>query len=239
LSPLHLERVSKQFSKRKILRGINLELSVGQNVGLVGINGAGKSTLLKSLLNLTSIDGGQIRIFGIDHMQTNARARLSYLTEHFVAPYFATGRDYLHYVAKLHGVEFDPDLVSQECRSLELDEEALSRPASEYSKGMMQKLGLIGCLLAKRDLIVLDEPMSGLDPKARALFKRRLLQLKESRVTCLFSTHLLDDIVSVADKVAVLHHGGIKFFGTTDEFSRAFSGNSLEQSFLRCVEQDD
>ena len=238
-APLSLRSVSKRYSKREILRRVDIELSVGDTVALMGINGAGKSTLLKSLLNLTSIDSGQIEIFGVDHLLTESRSQLSYLAENFIAPYFATGSDYVHYIAQLHDADLNPAVIRQECLDLEFEPDALNRPAKEYSKGMMQKLGLIGCLLTKRKLIVLDEPMSGLDPKARALFKNRLLKLKESATTCFFSTHQLDDIASVADKVAILHGGKIEFFGSADDFTAAFSGDSLEQSFLHCVENVD
>ncbi|MFT4581317.1 MAG: ABC-2 type transport system ATP-binding protein [Gammaproteobacteria bacterium] len=233
--PIKISSITKRYDKREILCNVDLTISAGDTVALVGINGAGKSTLLKSILNLTSIDNGHIEIFGTSHLQTIARKQLSYLAEHFVAPYYATGNDFLSYISSLHGMRPTPARIKDECRRLELDWEALSRPAKYYSKGMMQKLGLIGCLLTERPLIVLDEPMSGLDPKARALFKLRLAELKTGGVTVFFSTHLLDDVAAISDKVVILDQGRIRFVGALGEFQTKYQGGTLEESFLNCV----
>ncbi|MDA0823689.1 MAG: ABC transporter ATP-binding protein [Proteobacteria bacterium] len=233
--PIKITSITKRYAKREILQDVDLAIPAGDTVALVGINGAGKSTLLKSILNLTSIDKGHIEIFGTSHLQTASRKQLSYLAEHFGAPHFTTGNDFLFYVSSLHGIRPTVVRIKDECRRLELDCEALSRPAKYYSKGMMQKLGLIGCLLTERPLIVLDEPMSGLDPKARALFKVRLAELKTAGVTVFFSTHLLDDVAAIADKIVILDQGRIPFFGYLSEFQTKYPGGTLEESFLNCI----
>ncbi len=233
--PLWISNVTKQYGGREILRGVDLEVVSGEVIGLIGINGAGKSTLLKTILDLTSIDQGRIELFGTDHTVTAARDQVAYLAEHFVPPHYAKGNDFLRFMCRLHGSEYIDAAVREECINLEFDVHALRRPAREYSKGMMQKLGLIGCLLVQRNLLILDEPMSGLDPKARALFKARLTGLKDAGVTIFFSTHLLDDVAVICDRVAILDGGKIRFHGAVKDFQVAHGRSSLEESFLACI----
>jgi ABC-2 type transport system ATP-binding protein len=105
---------------------------------------------------------------------------------------------------------------------------------------MTQKLGLAACLLSNKDLQVLDEPASGLDPKARALFKRELSRLRDTGRTVFFSSHALADIEQVCDRLAVVHQGRLRFAGTPDELRRRFdSAGDLEQAFLACIDEPD
>lgn len=237
--PIRISNVAKRYAKREVLRGVDFEIGAGETVGLIGVNGAGKSTLLKAMLDLTSIDNGRIELFGTDHRQTAARDQLSYLAEQFMPPHYARGDDLLEFIARLQGVRPTRAQIFEECASLELDAAALGRPAREYSKGMTQKLGLIACLVTRRPLLILDEPMSGLDPKARALFKARLARLKDEGGTIFFSTHLLDDVAVVCDRVAILDEGRIRFHGTIAKFSAEHRGASLEESFLNCIASPD
>jgi ABC-2 type transport system ATP-binding protein len=234
-TPVLFSNVSKRYGAAEVLRGVDLQILPGETLGLIGINGAGKSTLLKAMLDLTDIDAGRIEIFGTGHRQTAARDRLAYLAEHFMPPYYTSGDDLVRFIARLHGRCPGKPEILDECASLELDADVLRRPAREYSKGMTQKLGLIACLLARRPLLVLDEPMGGLDPKARALFKARLKRLKDDGVTIFFSTHLLDDVAVVCDRVAILDQGRIRFQGAIADFRTAYDSATLEGSFLRCI----
>lgn len=236
-APLSFQGVTKRYGARVVLDALDLELRAGETLGLVGINGAGKSTLLKAALDLNAIDAGSITIFGLDHRRAQAREPLAYLAENFQPPHFATGRDYLRFVAELHRVSPGPARLDEECALLELDPRVLDKPVREYSKGMRQKLGLIGAVVTDRPLLVLDEPMSGLDPKARALFKARLGAAKAAGATLFFSTHLLDDIGAVCDRIAVLDAGRIRYAGTVAAFAEAYPAATLESSFLRCLSE--
>lgn len=238
-APLSFQGVTKRYGSRVVLDALDLELRAGETLGLVGINGAGKSTLLKAALDLSAIDAGTITIFARDHRCAPAREPLAYLAENFQPPHFATGRDYLRFVAELHRVIPTPARLEEECALLELDPRVLNRPVREYSKGMRQKLGLIGAVVTDRTLLILDEPMSGLDPKARALFKDRLGAAKAAGTTLFFSTHLLDDIGAVCDRIAVLDAGRIRYAGTVAAFTQAYPAASLESSFLRCLSEVD
>jgi ABC-2 type transport system ATP-binding protein len=120
--------------------------------------------------------------------------------------------------------------------ALDLDPDALTKPVRALSKGMAQKLGLAAVLLSGKALYVLDEPMSGLDPRARALLKQHLLAQRHSGVqTLFFSTHLLPDVETLCDRMIILHAGIPRFIGTPAECCAAYDAPDLETAYLRCV----
>jgi ABC-2 type transport system ATP-binding protein len=232
---LTFDAVAKSYGRQAVLDGVDLVVETGEFFGLVGLNGAGKTTLIKGLLDFSGVDAGRITVFGVDHRRTEARARLAFLPERFNPPYFLTGRDFLTHMADLHGQRYDAEEALEVLEGLDLDPSALGKPVRTFSKGMSQKLGLAATLLSGRDLFVLDEPMSGLDPQARALFKRRLLDLRESGRTVFFSTHLLSDVEDLCDRMAVLHDGRVCFAGTPEECCRRYDAFTLEQAFLQAI----
>jgi len=232
---LHFEQVTKRFGEVAALTDFTLDVSRGEFFGLVGVNGAGKTTLIKCLLDFCNTDGGAIEIFGVEHRLTVARSRLAFLPERFNPPHFLTGRDFLQYMLKLYGQPCEERQIEQVFSGLDLDPAALGKAARAYSKGMTQKLGLAACLLSGKDLYVLDEPTGGLDPKARALFKRALLALKQANRTVFFTSHALADIAEMCDRMAVLHGGKLRFAGSPDELAQRFGAGDLEQAFLACI----
>lgn len=228
--------VEKNYGRLRALTGISLEVRRGEFFGLIGVNGAGKTTLLKCLLDFCDIDGGHIQIFGVPHTFTSARAPLAYLPERFNPPYYLTGREFIRYMTRLHRAAYDSQAVERTFRSLDLDLAALGKPVRSYSKGMTQKLGLAACLLSGKELYVLDEPASGLDPKARALFKRELARLRASGRTVFFSSHALPDVEQLCDRIGVVHEGRLCFAGTTEELCAMHgTAGDLEQAFLACI----
>ena len=232
---VRFESVSKRFGRFPVLNGLTLEIEAGDFFGLVGVNGAGKTTCIKALLDFIDIDSGSINIFGVGHEQTHARERLAFLPERFLPPYYLRGRDFLNFYARLRGTRFPPDRVYQMCEALDLDPGALSKSVRIYSKGMSQKLGLIATLLSNREFLVMDEPMSGLDPKARLLVKRQMQAIKETRCTVFFSTHMLNDVDELCDRMGILHGGKLRFVGTPSECRQRFGTSSLEQAYLNCI----
>ncbi|MGH8658307.1 MAG: ABC transporter ATP-binding protein [Gammaproteobacteria bacterium] len=236
---LQLDRVAKRYGRHDVLNGVDLVVEPQEFIALVGINGAGKTTLIKALLDFCAIDGGTIQIFGIDHRQTEARARLAFLPERFIPPSFATGWEFLRYMGRLYGKRLRAQQVEEFVAQLNLDLESLAKPVRELSKGTAQKLGLAACMLSERELFVLDEPMTGLDPKARAMFKRYLLGLKGKGLSLFFSTHLLADVEQLCDRVAVLHQGRVCYAGSPQEFLAQYHGPTLEEAYLRCVHDEE
>jgi ABC-2 type transport system ATP-binding protein len=232
---LRFTQLTKRYGNHSALVDFSLAVRQGEFFGLVGVNGAGKTTLLKCLLDFCSFDSGTVEIFGVSHRQTKSRARLAFLPERFNPPYYLTGRDFLQYMARLHGAAYAESAVHRVFAGLDLDIAALDKPARSYSKGMTQKLGLAACLLSGKDLQILDEPASGLDPKARALFKRELAGLRNTRRTVFFSSHALSEVEQLCDRLAVVHEGRLRFAGSPAELRQAYDAHDLEQAFLACI----
>jgi ABC-2 type transport system ATP-binding protein len=236
VAALRFAQVLKTYAGVPALAEFSLEIRPGEFFGLVGVNGAGKTTLIKCLLDFCSTDNGNIEIFGVSHRATPARARLAFLPERFNPPFYLTGRDFLQYMLKLYGAPYDDTQVAGMFAALDLEQTALDRPARTYSKGMTQKLGLAACLLSGKDLYVLDEPTGGLDPKARALLKGRLGELRRAERTIFLTSHALADVAEICDRMAVLHAGRLRFAGTPQELLGRYGAPDLEQAFLACIE---
>lgn len=232
---LRFTGVAKNYAGVAALADFSLEVRRGECFGLVGVNGAGKTTLVKCLLDFCALGAGAIEIFGVPHRETAARARLAFLPERFTPPHFLTGRDFLRCMLELYRVPYDGERVARAFAALDLEPAALERPARAYSKGMTQKLGLAACLLSGKELYVLDEPTGGLDPKARALFKRELRGLRQAGATVFLTSHLLPDVAELCDRMAVLHAGRLRFAGSPEELLSAAGTRDLEQAFLECI----
>jgi ABC-2 type transport system ATP-binding protein len=154
-------------------------------------------------------------------------------------PYYLTGQEFLTYMAKLDGRAFQADRVAQMFESLDLERAALSKPVRALSKGMTQKLGLAACLLSDKRLYILDEPLSGLDPRARARVKAQIIALKLAGKSIFFTSHALADIEELGDTIAVLHNRQLKFHGTPEELKQRHGhagATDLESAFLICIE---
>ncbi len=229
---LRFQAVRKSYGRLRVLQDVDLEVASGGFCGLVGVNGAGKTTLIKNLLDLCAIDGGRIEIFGIPHRQTAARSQLA---ERFLPPHYTTGRDFLTIMRTLHAARYDAGRLEAVLAGLDFEPAALEKPVRALSKGMAQKLGLAATLLSGKPLFVLDEPMSGLDPKARALLKKYLLGLRGRGQTLFFSTHLLSDVEALCDCIAILHGGVLRYVGHPAECCGKFAAPTLEEAYLRCV----
>ncbi len=236
---IHFSDVAKRYGAAVALAGVSLRVAEGECIALAGVNGAGKTTLLKCMLDLSAVDSGAIEIFGVPHTTTSARSPVTFLPERFVPPYYLTGRDFLTYMAKLDGAAFNAARVIALLNALDLDIAALDKPVRALSKGMTQKLGLAACLLSNKRLYILDEPLSGLDPRARARVKAQIVALKQAGKTVFFSAHALADIEDLADTMAVLHNNRLKFHGTPAALRAQYAhagAVDLEGAFLRCIE---
>jgi ABC-2 type transport system ATP-binding protein len=232
---LRFEQVVKRYGQASVLQGVNLDVHAGQCFGLVGVNGAGKTSLIKCLLDFCALDGGAIEIFGQPHSLPASRRPLGFLPERFTPPYYLTGADFIRYLLTLQGLPYDAPAVAAMLSALDLEPAALKRAVRQYSKGMTQKLGLAACLLSRKQLYILDEPMSGLDPKARALLKDQLRQLQRDGGTLFLTSHALADVDELCDRMAILHDGRIRFAGTPAECRSLYGAATLEQAFLACI----
>ncbi len=190
------------------LAGVSFLVPHGSVFALLGHNGAGKTTTMKCILDLVHPDAGSIEIFGSDHRDWRCRSRIGYLPEN---PYFhehLTGWELLDFYGRLFGMTAS----ARQQRSEEvLAQVRMQRHAGiklrKYSKGMLQRIGIAQAILNQPDLLILDEPMSGLDPLGRREVRELLGEMKRHGTTILLSTHIVPDVEALADHVAVLEHG--------------------------------
>lgn len=212
------------FWRRKLKRaldGLTLRVEPSQVFGLLGPNGAGKSTTLKILLGLVFPTSGRARVFGRQPGDITAHARLGYLPEQ---PYFydhLTAEEFLAYMANLFGLgrEEQRQRVGELLERLDL-QSARDVPLRKFSKGMVQRVGIAQALLNDPELVILDEPMSGLDPVGRRQVRDLILELKRRGKTVLFSTHILSDAETLCDQVAILNRGRLEGCGLLHEILR-------------------
>ena len=235
---LKVTAASKRYGKFQALESIDLEVGAGEAFGLVGANGAGKTTLIKCILDLAACDTGAIHVFGMDAANAAARRRLAYLPERFNPPYYLRGGEFLAMMLELAGEGYDRNAAQALLDELELDREALDKPVRTLSKGMTQKLGLAACFLASRDLYVLDEPMSGLDPAARVAVKAVLRRLAAAGRTLFFTSHVLADVEELCTSMAVIDRGRVRWRGAPGELAARYAERSLENAFMRCIRDD-
>jgi len=230
--------LAKRYGRVEALRGVDLDVAAGEAFALVGANGAGKSTLIRCLLDLCAYDAGSVEIFGVSSREPRARGRLAYVPERFVPPHYLRSREFLALVAELSGATFDAAKAAAMLESLELDRDVMERPVRKLSKGMTQKLGLAACLLLERDLYVLDEPMSGLDPAARVAVKSALRRLSREGRTLFFTSHVLADVEELCGSMAVIERGRVRFRGAPAVLCERYAEPRLEGAFMRCIRDD-
>jgi ABC-2 type transport system ATP-binding protein len=229
--------VCKRFDGHAALRSVSFAVPSGSIFGLVGLNGAGKTTLIKSLMDFSFPDSGEIRIFAQPATEAMARGAVAYLSERFVPPAYLTGLEYLQMMARLYGVEFDDERIAAAAAAIDLDVKYLGMRVGSYSKGSGQKLGIAAVLLSEQRLLVLDEPMSGLDPRARACLKAQIMAAQRRGATVLFSSHSLADIDELCNSFAVLHEGAIRFLGAAAELRSRTGEAALDAAFLKVIEE--
>jgi len=235
---VRVEALSKRYGGVAALDAVSLSVPHGEAFGLVGANGAGKTTLIRCLLDLTAGDAGTIEIFGRHAREPASRRHLSYLPERFLPPHYLTGAEFLRTLAALGGGAYDEARALRLVAELELERDALARPVRQLSKGMTQKLGLAAALSLERELYVLDEPMSGLDPAARVAVKSLLQRLSAEGRTLFFTSHVLADVDELSSSIAVLEHGRLYFRGAPQALLARYGEPSLERAFMRCIRDD-
>lgn len=211
LGPLHTRR-------RTVVHDLSFEVQRGEIFGYLGPNGSGKTTTLKVLTGLVFSDRARITILGYPHTNPAWRYRVGYLPEH---PYFydyLTPHEYLDYIGRLFGLTAR---IRRERNESLLNLVGLTRardlPLRRFSKGMVQRLGIAQAMVNDPDLLLFDEPMSGLDPIGRRLVRNLIADLKKAGKTVFFSTHILNDAETLCDRVALLRDGRLVGSGRLQE----------------------
>lgn len=231
---IQTNKLSKTYTKKltqKVvaLEELDLEVKRGEIFGFLGPNGAGKSTTINLLMNLIHPTSGEANILGIPVTEAASRQKLGYLPENPNYYGYLSARELLEMVGTIHG------LASQEIQRkskeiLELLDLPFEkrRAISGFSKGMVQRVGLAQAIFHDPDVIILDEPMSGLDPPGRKLVADLMLKLREKGTTIFFSTHILHDVEVICDRIGIITKGRLRFSGTlVDVISDSFSAYEI------------
>ncbi|WP_372651912.1 ABC transporter ATP-binding protein [Halobacteriovorax sp.] len=220
----------------EVLSNVSFSISKGQVVGFLGANGAGKTTLIKIMMGFTKNDSGVIHFFG-DKSFTDVSRSIGYLPER---PYFyphLTGMEMVKFMGSLCDLNSEDILSGVEKYGDRLKIKfALDRKIKGYSKGMLQRLGMLCTLIHNPELIILDEPLSGLDPQGRKDIKDLLLELAGEGKTIFFSSHIVSDVEEVCEKVIVLDKGIIVYEGNISELIQR---NSSQEVILTVESEND
>lgn len=206
---------------KRALDGVSFHVPKGVIYGFIGPNGAGKSTTIKLLTGLLRKDAGKILVAGYPPSSIECRRHLGYSPEQ---PYFydyLTGRELMRFYGRLDGLSGGEleSRVSWALSSVNADKDWVDRRLRTYSKGMMQRIGIAQALLSRPELLILDEPMSGLDPLGRKDVREAILSLNRQGVTVFYSSHLLSDVETISHRVAMIVSGKIVREGTVDEIT--------------------
>jgi ABC-2 type transport system ATP-binding protein len=230
---VELENVRKKYYAQTVLDGVSFDIREGEVFGYIGPNGAGKTTTLKILAGLLTKYDGTIRVAGTDIKQTPAHALIGFMPQSCGFQNWRTVDSALDSLGELSGVP-DEERRKRIPRLLERFDLLDSRfkKVKELSGGMTQKLGLIQALLHEPRLLVLDEPLEGLDPPSRNLLKEVIRERRRAGTTVLFSSHILSDVDDVADRIGILHRGKLATSGSIRELVVGFGlPTEIEVSF--------
>ncbi len=234
---ISIDDVSANYGHGNVIENVSFDVRTGETFGLMGLNGVGKTTLIKIILGLMKASCGSVRIFGGETLSAESKGKLAYLPEKFEPPAFLSGLEFVKFSLKLYKRAFDRDRVLQAADRLALAREALPRLVGTYSKGMRQKTGLLGTILTECPLLILDEPMSGLDPRARALVKDEIVACKKRGMTIFLSSHILADMDEICDRVGIIHARHLQFVGTPAELKNRTGQEYLERAFLKVIDE--
>jgi ABC-2 type transport system ATP-binding protein len=238
MAAIQTENLSKAYSRffssqpeTNALKGLNLEVKEGETFGFLGPNGAGKTTTILLLLNLIRSDSGSARLFDLPVSDSKVHRRLGYLPESVNLHDYYSGQGLLEFYAALLEVpiKLRKGRIAELLQLLRL-EEAATKSVAKYSKGMLQRLGFAQALLHDPDLLILDEPTASLDPVGRKEFREILVALKAKGKTIFISSHILSEVESVCDRVAILQKGELKRVGTLQELSAGKSTKLVLQN---------
>jgi ABC-2 type transport system ATP-binding protein len=239
-----LRKVAKRYADIVAVDYVDLDVKYGEILGLLGPNGSGKTTTLKMILGLVKPDSGSVNVLGINAEDDSVavKRQVGYVPESPRLYEFLTGLEYLDFVGDIYGIT-----VSEKKARIEEYLEALELEGREgdmissYSQGMKQKTALISAFMHKPKLLLLDEPLSGLDPRSARIVKDLLRELKSQGVTTILSTHILEIAQAMCDRIAIMYEGRLLALGNIKELRQKarLPGSDLEDIFLKLTGTED
>ncbi len=234
---LRIEHLTKAYGDKKAVNDLSLHIHPGEIYGFIGHNGAGKTTTLKSVAGILQFDAGEIYIGG-ESIKANpliCKRKFAYIPDNPDLYDYMTGIKYLNFIADIFGVSpaDRQERIRKYAELFELTDD-LAQPIAAYSHGMKQKLAIISAWLHQPQLIIMDEPFVGLDPKASHLLKGMMREVCDGGGAIFFSTHVLEVAEKLCDKVAIIKGGRLIRSGTMEEVK---GDDTLEDVFLELEEE--
>jgi ABC-2 type transport system ATP-binding protein len=239
---LQLQELTKKFGRRTAVDRVSFEVKAGEIVGYLGPNGAGKSTTVKMLVGMLKPSHGEILFNGrpIERDLEEFKMRVGYVPEEATLYTHVSAFEYLQLVGRLRGMEED-ELTSKIDRLLKacLLHPYKHSPIISYSKGMKQKVMMLSALLHNPEILILDEPFSGLDVSSILVFRQLLKSLAEAGKTIIFSSHVLETVEKICNRVLILHQSHLVADDSVEHLRDLMQVPSLEEVFQHLVQQSD
>jgi ABC-2 type transport system ATP-binding protein len=241
---VELQRVVKRYNEILAVDNVDLTLKPGEIFGLLGPNGSGKSTTLKMLMGLVQPDSGSIRVLGMNVLEdpVAVKQHVGYTPEAPRLYEFLTGIEYLDFVGDIYEVPTaeKKNRINEYLKALQLEGRE-GDMISSYSEGMKQKIALISAFLHKPKLLILDEPLTALDPRSARIVKDFLHELKMQGVTTIMSTHVLEIAQALCDRIGIMYQGRLLALGDMKELRQMskLPDSGLEDIFLKLTGTDD
>jgi ABC-2 type transport system ATP-binding protein len=241
---VELKGVVKRYHEILAVNNLDLTINTGEIFGLLGPNGSGKSTTLKMLMGLVTPDAGSITVLGKDVQRDPVAVKqmVGYVPESPRLYEFLTGIEYLDFIGDIYGMQTEEkkNRITEYLKALELEGREGDMITS-YSDGMKQKIALISAFLHRPKLLILDEPLSALDPRSARIVKDFLQELKAQGVTTIMSTHVLEIAQAVCDRIGIMYHGSLLALGNMKELrdKSKLPDSGLEDIFLKLTGTSD
>ena len=240
---IRLEHVNKTYNNADVKAVSDLSLTVedGEIVGFIGPNGAGKTTTIKMMTGILKPDNGTVMIneFDMHKQPLDAKKVIGYIADSPDMFLRLTGLEFINFMADIYQIpaEGRKEKITSLIERFEL-EHALDKPMQSYSHGMRQKMMVTAALVHNPEVWILDEPLTGLDPKSAFELKKMMREHADAGNSVLFSTHVLEVAEKLCDKVIVITHGQALYYGTLDELKTRYPGMDLERIFLEMTKDE-
>lgn len=241
---IEIKNVSKAYKKGiKVVNNLSLTIKDGEIFGFLGPNGAGKTTTIKMITGILEIDSGKILIDGKDISKDaiNAKKRFGFVPDNPDMFLKLKGIEYLNFIGDVYDISIDErkERINKLAKEFEM-EEVLNNKIESYSHGMRQKIVIMSALLHQPQNLILDEPLTGLDPKSSFDLKKIMREYTKEKKAVFFSTHVLEVAERLCDRVGIIDNGSLIFVGTYDDLKNQFKEDlSLEELFMEITGKND
>lgn len=233
---VEIHNLQKRYGQKQVLHGIDLQIASGQIIGYIGPNGAGKSTTVKILCGLISEFQGEVSIFGKDlRTQTlEIKKQVGYIPENAILYESLTTIEFMDFIGEMRGLESEQTRSKAEALMDIFEMKSnLNQRIATFSKGMRQKVLICSSLLHNPDLIFMDEPLSGLDANSVIMVKEMLIHLAREGKTVFYSSHIMDVVEKISDRIILIDQGKVIADGSFDELNKLANDENLEKMFTR------